>query len=271
MTNPPANSSCASEKKTSNEARLKVVKTSETLTPEDEVKINAFGTRWFRNQADRDYIVARMCYRNRLVNNFNWSSLQAIEKYLKAIFLYHRVSVNTIGHDLTALIEKLSELPFAMQLSDASIKFILHIDATGMNRYLERPYFTHGAKLMELDRCIWEIRRFCRVWNPAYTREPEEIASSLKRELRDAQKADPKYPRLIRLPGGYLEELLDKKKHPARAQLIWQNAFFSPRKRHTVKALLHFEMENPPQILYPEIVKHVQQYVKVPKELKHRD
>jgi len=269
MTNRPVSFWHTSEKTTINEGGLTLGPRPEKLTPEDEVKINAFATRWFRNQADRDYVVARMCYRNRLGNNFHWSSLQAIEKYFKAMFLYHRVCVNWISHDLSALIDRIPELPFEVDLTEISMHFISHIDAFGMNRYLERPYFIDGPKLIELDRCIWEIRRFCRVWNSAYTREPDGIVSELERELGEAQKADPKYPRLIRLSGGYLEELLNKKEHPARSQLIWQNAFFSPRKRHSVKMVEYSEMENPPQVLYPEIVKHVQKYVKVPKELKH--
>lgn len=241
---------------------------ADRLAPEEEVKINSFSTRWFRSQADRDYIVARMCYRNCLVNNFHWSSLQAIEKYFKAIFLYHRVCVNEIGHDLQALVERIPRLSFSMEITDISRQFISHIDAMGMNRYLERPYFTHGPKLVELDRCIWEIRRFCRVWDPAYTREPDKAAPKLQRELREVQKADPRYPRLIRLANGHLEELLEKKRHPARAQLIWQNAYFSPRKRHMVKTPAYLAMENPPQIFYPEVMEHVQKYVKVPKELR---
>ena len=241
---------------------------SEKLTAEEEVTINAFASRWFRNQADRDYIVARMCYRNRLVNNFNWSALQAIEKYLKAIFLYHRVFVDDISHNLDALVKKLPELPFDLQLTEVAMKFISYTNAVGMNRYLERPYFTYGPKLMELDRCIWEVRRFCRVWNPAYTRDPDEAASILEQELHEVQNANPEHPELIRLAGGYLEQLLDDKKHPARAQLIWQNAYFALRKRHTISIPLYSEAENPPQIHYPEVIEQVQKYVKVPKELK---
>lgn len=62
--------------------------------------VNGFGTQSFRDQADRDYIAARLACRHELFPQFLWSSHQAIEKYLKAILLYNRIKANQVGHDL---------------------------------------------------------------------------------------------------------------------------------------------------------------------------
>jgi hypothetical protein len=54
-------------------------------------KLNSFATRSFPDIADQDYISARLSYRSNLVPQFHWQSLQALEKYFKAIFLYNRI------------------------------------------------------------------------------------------------------------------------------------------------------------------------------------
>ena len=46
-------------------------------------KVNSFAIRAFRNTADKDYIHARMAYKARLLPQFHWSSLHALEKYAK--------------------------------------------------------------------------------------------------------------------------------------------------------------------------------------------
>jgi len=51
-----------------------------------ERSLNSFATQSFRDQADRDYIAARLACRYELFPQFSCSSHQAIEKYLKAIF-----------------------------------------------------------------------------------------------------------------------------------------------------------------------------------------
>ncbi|MCA1796649.1 MAG: HEPN domain-containing protein [Geobacteraceae bacterium] len=57
---------------------------------EKRILINDFATRSFRDVADQDYIAARLSYRHGLYPQFHWQSLQALEKYLKAILLYNR-------------------------------------------------------------------------------------------------------------------------------------------------------------------------------------
>ena len=72
-----------------------------------EVLINDFATRSFRDTADGDYIAARLAYRARLSQNFLWSSLHAIEKYLKCILILNRIKAPQ-GHDLEKILQVLN-------------------------------------------------------------------------------------------------------------------------------------------------------------------
>ena len=64
-----------------------------------KILINDFAIRSFRDIADYDYISARMAYRAKLLPQFLWLGLQAIEKYLKCILLLNRIKAKII-HNL---------------------------------------------------------------------------------------------------------------------------------------------------------------------------
>jgi hypothetical protein len=53
------------------------------------------------------------------------------------------------------------KLPFEIKLSQSSKKLIEHIDKFGAFRYLESSFYLYGPKLVELDKAVWEIRRYC--------------------------------------------------------------------------------------------------------------
>ncbi|OGP57868.1 MAG: hypothetical protein A2162_02300 [Deltaproteobacteria bacterium RBG_13_52_11b] len=59
-----------------------------------------FANRSYRDSADQDYIMARQAYRMQFDSQFRWNSLQAVEKYLKAILLYNDRSTIGISHNL---------------------------------------------------------------------------------------------------------------------------------------------------------------------------
>jgi hypothetical protein len=53
-----------------------------------------------RDAADEDYVAARTAYRIDPTHSFLWNSLQAVEKYTKAILLYNRRPTGDLGHDV---------------------------------------------------------------------------------------------------------------------------------------------------------------------------
>ncbi len=229
--------------------------------------INSFATRCFINVADHDYINARLCYRAALISQFHWAALQAFEKYYKGILLYNRIKAKKIRHDLAAAQKKAEELPFEIRLSESSQNFIKHLDQFGRFRYLDVPYFIYGPKLLELDRAVWELRRYCRVLDYTIEMKNQEKKSMLELELDRNIKAEDCAPQNFRISGGVLEKILDKKNHPARAALVWQNGFFGKSNRKTVSIPTHSYAENPPLSLKPDLLDHVLEYVYMPKEV----
>jgi hypothetical protein len=74
--------------------------------PQMRALINDFAVRSFRDIADGDYIVARLAHRATLIPQFLWSSLQAVEKYLKGILLLNRVPHVKATHGVSLLLLK---------------------------------------------------------------------------------------------------------------------------------------------------------------------
>lgn len=242
------------------------------LNEQDKIEryINSFATQSFRDQADRDYIAARLACRADLMPQFLWSSQQAFEKYLKAILLYNRIPVPRLTHDVTALLkltEKLPRVPFSIDLSTRSRKFIDHVAACGANRYIDVPYYVHGHVLVDLDLAVWELRRYCQVLNVFGKVLLPKEQTLLDKALADLalSSVEPRYK--FRVHGGFLEEVLAKAKHPSRAALLWQNPVYGIRKRAKIRARDHMAAGHPLLYLYPEMLDQLLKYIALPGDL----
>jgi len=233
-----------------------------------EILINDFAIRSFRDIADCDYIAARMAYRAQLIPQFLWSSLQAIEKYLKCILLLNRIKAKNLRHDLGAalsLIDK--QAPFKLRLSESSHKLIDHLDTYGRFRYLETPFHVMGLELPRLDLAVWEIRRYCNVLNYELSWGKGEPIPMFEIELKKIKNSENRPPQRFSLIGGTIEKIIGNAKHPARKALIWQNFYFGvkPRKKVRLRQLMH--ATNSPLSLHPEILDDVLKYVFLPKDV----
>ena len=242
------------------------------LNEQDKIDrhINGFATQSFRDQADRDYIAARLACRTDLMPQFLWSAQQAVEKYLKAILLYNRVPAKKVLHNIAAalqLAEAIPRTPFTINLSARSRKFIDHLATYGQNRYIEKPYHVNGHILVDLDLTVWELRRYCQVLSVFGKVLPEKEQKLLAQALSDLTKSDTKPRYKFRVHGGFLEEVLKSPKHPARSALLWNNATFASRKRATVKVRDHMMGGNPLLYLYPEMLDELLKYVSLPDKL----
>ncbi len=161
--------------------------------------------------ADDDYILARLALRNRLIPQFIWASQQAIEKYFKAILLFHRSPCQRSNHDLMPLLEQsrsISELRWVP--SKGLLRFVEYLDFHNPIRYLEGGYYANGKMLLDLDDVIWDIRRFCM---------PPECNSQTGRN----EPVWPSPSEKFGLSGGELERIAASKDHPARPALVWKN------------------------------------------------
>jgi hypothetical protein len=229
------------------------------------VRVDDFAIRSFRDSADSDYITARMAVQARLIQQFLWSGLQAIEKYFKCIHVLNRVPLpkkRGLGHDIAAAYKLTTEACFDVGLSEPSRELIEHLNDYGKSRYYELPFFIHGDERFLLDRTVWEIRRFCRVFDQRKAVRDEQ--------LKAIYGDNPHRPNTARLQGGLLEEILTAMngRHPARAALIYQNYHFGVRSRKRVKGgWLH--AGNPPLSLYPEMLDEVCKYAYLPEDVKN--
>lgn len=211
--------------------------------------LNDFALRSFRDIADDDYVAARMASRAQLVVQFLWSSQQAIEKYIKCILLLNRIAAAKILHDLDKGLSKIKTSgKLTLTLTKGTEDFIHYLDEFGKWRYLELSNRAFAFELVHLDRSVWELRRYCTL-----ALQPRQAV------LRDGYPA-PK----IHLSGGRLEEIINSPKDPARAALLWQNAFFGYRIRRRVKLPEWFKATNAPLFWNPDILDEVLKYVYLP-------
>jgi hypothetical protein len=229
--------------------------------------LNDFAIRSFRDVADSDYIVARMSYRAGLISQFYWSSLQAIEKYLKAILLINRIPARNVNHDLSRAMKLTAKLPFTLLMHSRTRDLIRDLDRFGRFRYLESSFHIYGPRLTDLDRAAWEIRRYCKPLNYEATFFDGHKENVLDVELARIADSNNQSPQSFRLTGGHLEKILDTKQHPARPWLIWNNLFYGRRVRRKARMAQHSQMTNAPLWLHPEILDDVLQFAYLPKEV----
>lgn len=232
-----------------------------------DILLNDFATRSFREIADQDYIAARLSYRHGLYPQFHWQSLQAIEKYLKAILLYNRIKANDINHDLDRAIKHTKMLPFEICQSESTEKFIKQLSYFGRFRYLESSYYLHGPKIVELDKTVWEIRRYCTVLNYELKMLDGVTKNMLSLEMEKIKNSEKEPPHKFKIHGGLLEKIVDKVDHPSRKALVWQNAFFGKVTRNTVRVPTPMHAVNSPLTLHPEILEEVLKFAFLPKEV----
>ena len=240
---------------------------SASETPETRAMLNDFATRCFRDVADSDYIVARMALRARFLPQFLWLSLQAIEKYLKAILLFNRTASIKSTHDLSDLLVKVENIrKLRLRVSAPTREFVDYLNLYGKFRYLEVSYYGGGLKLVVLDRAVWEIRRYCTVLDYFRTKLDGTEIPMLERELSRIEDSE-RYPDRFEWFRGEIERIATSRKHPARPGLIWNNAYFGARKRKTIRVVDWFSSVNSPLALYPELFEEVRKYVFLPKDM----
>ena len=228
-----------------------------------QINLNEIAICCFRNIADNDYIGARTLFRYELIHQAYWSSLQAIEKYLKAILLFNGISTKNLSHELDKsleLINNIKEIEF--NLPSDVVSFIDEINNEGANRYYEYPYGFEKLSLFKLDKTIWHIRKYC-----VYLKGQIQVKGSLVdllpfnlNEIKDKKYNDK--PFKYKLTGGELEQVLQDKKSLKRKQLIWNNRYYGSKKKG--KIYLKHEISsygNPPHFLDKTIFDEIKNYV----------
>ncbi|MEQ8693975.1 MAG: HEPN domain-containing protein [Gammaproteobacteria bacterium] len=233
--------------------------------------INDFATRSFRDYADQDYISARVAYRNEFDQQFRWCSLQAIEKYLKAVLLFNQRSAKGLGHNIDKALRRvisIDDLEFTVP--DDVMEFVEFLSVYGPDRYLSHPTYLKPYALLTLDKSVWCIRRYC-----FYMRGEIETQSGVKQLLPiNKQRATNPYfeknRHKYRLLNGYLETVIDRKK-PSYDALVWKNFFYGRVKKHRINNFRsRMSSHNPTHNLHPEVFAELSDLVDFPAAVKKR-
>ncbi len=229
------------------------------------ILVNDFAIRSFRETADKDYIVARMAYRAGLSQPFLWSALHCLEKYVKCILVLNRVKAHK-GHNVMLGISRMKQHgKFEIDLSANTVAFIRKLEDYGAEyRYYEVSYDVQPFDIARLDRAVWEIRRYCQPLDYDIVDNNGKTVNFLAQELDRVHQARDKNMKGTCVTGGILENAIEKKDHPAREGLIWNNLFFGPSRRSSVKMRKNWEAGNSPFFLHPEIIDEVVKYVYIP-------
>jgi HEPN domain-containing protein len=226
---------------------------------EKDAFLNDVASRSFMEQADKDYILARLAHKNELFSQYHWSGLQALEKYIKAILLFNRIPSLKMGHDLLKGLELLQEISF-INLQDMTKEIIKHFNTYGCNRYLTYSYVEYKYYLGNFDFAIWDIRKYCRPLDTKYTKIADDLIHEQLKIISSSSLQDVKS---VYIEGGLLEKILQDKNHPARKALIWQNPCFFLKNRKTVKQKEVLHGVNSPLTLHPEYLDELTPYVKI--------
>lgn len=213
-----------------------------------------FIRRSFRDVADKDYIAARILYRSDLAPQFLWAALQAVEKYIKAILLYNRVSTKGLSHDVKAGLARLGEIrDISFHIPREVSDFVSYLSEEGPNRYFEFPAVTHGDELLLLDRTVWHLRRYCSWLRGTITVHGRKV-DLFPLELKRIQAAADYGAHRFKIIGGYLEDVLGRRGSPLREHLVWKNFYYGAKKKHVIKNFTkHVSFSKPAHYLDPTI------------------
>ncbi|BFI54637.1 hypothetical protein KD5_01110 [Yersinia pseudotuberculosis] len=243
---------------------------------EDRVYTNNIATRSFRDVADQDYISARLCSKHGLTLQFLWLAHQAIEKYLKAILIYNNFDTKDLNHNLLKSLDRVYSIPsITFDFSENVKEFIEYLNDQGPNRYLEREMYTHGNELLTLDKCVWEIRRYCKVINYNIQLSSGENVNLLSSELKTIHAwMKSKNKHTFSINNGYLEKILKSNNKINKSQssiLIWKNFYFGNRKKNTIQWAKSLRSVTPTQIAHPEGIEAISKLVRLAGNKRRKD
>ena len=240
----------------------------------------------YRDIADKDYLTARLCYRNGLIENFLWASLQCIEKYIKAILLFNDRSTKSIGHNLKKGMDEIYKIkgikwdfdeeyiyfvekylnyygkiryfeepiriPFPLKQYNEWTKFKNQDSVTEYLNFLQSRNYKNTNMLNQLDNSVWQIRRYCLNLPSMKINENYRYIKYLEFiHSKDTKKNPHKLKHF-----GFIREVIEMGRYKnLKKVLIWRNKYFSTRNRKD-GGLIIKDFENmPPHLRYTEFMK----------------
>ena len=229
-------------------------------------KITEFINKSFRDVADCDYINARSCYKIDLIDQFLWSSLQSIEKYLKAIILYHDGNTKTINHNLNKAVKLIEVIPKIDWSFISPLKnYFAYLTDYGCDRYFIKPSGTQGTELLNLDHAVWTIRRYCQDFQLIEFDTKNNFNFDEYLEHLSSDKLRKKPHTFSLFYPGYLELVLKSNNNSElRSILIWKNSYYGLYKKHRFNFKQRLSGKTPSHYSFPDIFNWVDKRVILP-------
>lgn len=190
-----------------------------------------YAKRCFLDKADHDYIAARTMVRNYCFDQALILMQQCIEKYLKAILLYNKISSKDLNHNIEKLLLRCKRDVPKFNISEDSIKLVKKLNGVEHSRYLTYSYHGFYEYFVVLDKTIWQLRIYTQ---PNY----EYIVDD---ELDKYIGSD-----IDIVSNGELEKILSLRtnvygKQKLKENLVWKNLYFySGKKRKNVLKKIAF-------------------------------
>jgi HEPN domain-containing protein len=213
-------------------------------------------------QADGDYISARANYQMRLRQQFLWSALQAVEKYLKAILLFSGKSSRyyydsaakrkPFMHNLDALYAEVKKItPLRFDIDPKGEEFLTYLHKQGNNRYISTSAYMERDAIHQLDALVWEIRRYCQYIpdreSGSQTVTPNMYESFIQGITKPSHKKNPQLFRLIEGNRDHLQNVIEREpRDQARKALVWMNICYGKKSRRQLTHDSHSSVEIPP-------------------------
>lgn len=202
-------------------------------------RLNDFINRSFRDLADQDYISARANYKIELYDQFLWSSLQALEKYLKGILLFYDKNTKDLSHDLVKAINRIETIPdIKWDFEDGIKEFLEYLTHYGNNRYFTYPRILHGYELYKLDFAVWYIRRYCEdmTWRKDWSKKKKADYYNSHIDYLQSEELKSNAYKFRLTSKGHIEKVLDTNKYlNQREILIWKNFYYGKKKKKRIK------------------------------------
>lgn len=191
-----------------------------------DAKLNHFALRSCRDAGDLDYLAARMAFRGRLIPPFLAAARAALAHYFSAIAVLGRIRLSPDGTlaDMLATLERRAR--FELLLGPNARHLLDHLDRCRACPYLTLPDYGDGNELADLDRTVWEIRRYCAVIDYSLGISNRTGRRMLQYELKRIRASEHQPPQSFYLVGGLLESVAADASHPSQKALLWRNRYF---------------------------------------------
>jgi HEPN domain-containing protein len=227
---------------------------------QEQIFRNNFARQCFLNIADYDYISARTLFKNECFDQFLQLAQQSLEKYLKAILLFHGVKNKNGGHNLVILLQKCEKEISHVKFDKETKDIINKLNGSEHGRYLTYSFYGSSDYLLELDRAVMMIRRFCQSDTSTAKAYSETDSENLRKRYHSGKLVF----------AGKIENIIKnpKKYKKLYSNLIWKNFYLGTKRKRSIYLDKTWWAKNSPLSVLDDI-KHydaVKDYVYLPND-----